>query len=243
MSAQLSFDFEELTHQRVVGLGDYQMAKRQIATVKRPRLQLVDATYIERARAKSRHPAGSKLPCPKAVGRENRTDGAGAAFDSLPAWVRRGDSASSLCSSSSAKVSSASNFKSPVVVDSSVDTPLSSTVKNHQDNLRGDVPGILSAAGQLTARPTKLSSRERGTNNPIKRIAKTVSSAIIPAISLKLAKISLALILVAGALIAGGTIGTYWDLDSPLDSGFSQLSGADIPQGEHSLQADLLLGQ
>ena len=243
MSAQLSFDLEELTHQRVVGLGDYQTAKRQAATVKRPRLQLVDATYIERARAKSRHPAGSKLPCPKAVGRENRTDGAGAAFDSLPAWVHRGHSASSLRSSSSAKVSSDSNFKSPVLVNSSVDAPVSSTVKNHQDNLRGDVPGILSAAGQLTARPTKLSSGERGAKNPIKRIAKMVSSAIVPAVSLKLAKISLALVLVAGALMAGGTIGTYWDLDSPLDSGFSQLSGADTPQGGHSLQADLLLGQ
>ena len=77
MSAQLSFDLEELTHQRVVGLGDYQMAKRQIATVKRPRLQLVDATYIERARAKSRHPAGSKLPCPKAVGRRTVRMGQG----------------------------------------------------------------------------------------------------------------------------------------------------------------------
>lgn len=243
MSAQLSFDLEELTQQRVVGLGDYQMAKRQIDTVKRPRLQLVDATYIERARAKSRHPAGSKLPCPKAIGRENRTDGAGAAFDSLPAWVRRGHSASSLRSSSSARVSSDSNFKFPLLVDSSGDAPVSSILKNHQDYLSGGVPDILPTAGQLTARPTKLSSGERETKNPIKRIAKTVSAAIVPAISLKLAKISLALLLVAGALMAGGTIGTYWDLDSPLDSGFSQVSGVDIPQGGHSLQADLLLGQ
>lgn len=243
MSAQLSFDLEELTHQRVVGLGDYQMAKRQVATVKRPRLQLVDATYIERARAKSRHPAGSKLPCPKAVGRENRTDGAGAAFDSLPAWVHRGDSASSLRSSSSAKVSSASNFKSPVLDDSSASAPVSSTLKNHQAYLRGGVPGILPAASLLTPRVTKQSPGGRGSQNPVKRLAKTVSAAVLPAISLKLAKISLALVLVAGALMAGGTIGTYWDLDSPLEGGFSQVSGADIPQGGHSLQADLLLGQ
>lgn len=243
MSAQLSFDLEELTHQRVVGLGDYQMAKRQVATVKRPRLQLVDATYIERARAKSRHPAGSKLPCPKAVGRENRTDGAGAAFDSLPAWLHRGHSASSLRSSSSAKVSSASNFKSPVLVDNSLRAPVSSTLKNHQDYLRGGVPGILPASPLLTPRAPKLSSGEGDSQNPIKRLINALSSAVVPAISLKLAKISLALVLVAGALIAGGAIGTFWDLDTPLDSGFSQVSGADIPQGEHSLQADLLLGQ
>lgn len=89
MSTQLSFNLEELAQKRVVGLGSYQLSKLSAAKPKRPHLQLVDATYIERARAKSRHPAGSKLPCPPAVGRENRTEGPAAAFDSLPQWARR----------------------------------------------------------------------------------------------------------------------------------------------------------
>lgn len=89
MSTQLSFNLEELAQKRVVGLGSYQLAKLSTPKPKRPHLQLVDATYIERARAKSRHPAGSKLPCPPAVGRENRTEGPAAAFDSLPQWARR----------------------------------------------------------------------------------------------------------------------------------------------------------
>ena len=89
MSTQLSFNLEELAQKRVVGLGSYQLAKLSTAKTKRPHLQLVDATYIERARAKSRHPAGSKLPCPPAVGRENRTEGPAAAFDSLPQWAHR----------------------------------------------------------------------------------------------------------------------------------------------------------
>ena len=89
MSTQLSFNLEELAVKRVVGLGDYQLAQQPRVKSKRPHLQLVDATYIERARAKTRHPAGSKLPCPPAVGRENRAEGAAAAFDSLPQWARR----------------------------------------------------------------------------------------------------------------------------------------------------------
>ncbi len=89
MSTQLSFNLEELAQKRVVGLGDYQLAQQPTVKSKRPHLQLVDATYLERARAKTRHPAGSKLTCPLAVGRENRTEGAAAAFDSLPQWARR----------------------------------------------------------------------------------------------------------------------------------------------------------
>lgn len=89
MSTQLSFNLEELAQKRVVGLGSYQLAKLSTPKPKRPHLQLVDATYIERARAKSRHPAGSKTPCPPAVGRENRSEGPAAAFDSLPQWARR----------------------------------------------------------------------------------------------------------------------------------------------------------
>ena len=89
MSTQLSFNLEELAQKRVVGLGSYQLAKLSTPNPKRPHIQLVDATYIERARAKSRHPAGSKMPCPPAVGRENRSEGPAAAFDSLPQWARR----------------------------------------------------------------------------------------------------------------------------------------------------------
>ncbi|MDK8275353.1 hypothetical protein, partial [Varibaculum cambriense] len=89
MSTQLSFNLEELAQKRVVGLGSYQLSKLSAAKPKRPHLQLVDATYIERARAKSRHPAGSKMPCPPAIGRESRTEGAATAFDSLPQWARR----------------------------------------------------------------------------------------------------------------------------------------------------------
>lgn len=104
MSAQLSFDLEELAQKRVVGLGEFRLAQRSTIKPKRPHLQLVDATYIERALAKSRHPAGSKMPCPPAVGRENRTEGAGDAFDSLPQWVRRAPRLTNVVNTASTRV-------------------------------------------------------------------------------------------------------------------------------------------
>lgn len=195
MSTQLSFDLEELAQKRVVGLGDYQLHKQAVVKTKRPRLQLVDATYIERVRAKTRHPAGSKLPCPPAVGRENRTDGAAAAFDSLPQWARRAPRTNSDCS-----------------VPLTVVPP---TVKQEQPS--------------VTRRPV-----------PQKTRATRVE---VPAISRRLAKVSLALVFVAGALIAGAGIGSLWDATTADNGEVTQVAGSGAIAGTSGSSADLLLGQ
>lgn len=195
MSTQLSFDLEELAQKRVVGLGDYQLLKQAAVKPSRPRLQLVDATYIERARAKTRHPAGSKLPCPPAVGRENRTAGAAAAFDSLPQWARR--------------------------------TP-------HADSDRS----VSLAAVPPVARVEQLSAVRRPA--PQKAIP---HGAPVPAISGRLAKVSLVLLFAAGALIAGAGIGSFWDSVTSSNGEISQVSEVGASAGNSASSADLLLGQ
>lgn len=195
MSTQLSFDLEELAQKRVVGLGDYQLHKQAVVKTKRPRLQLVDATYIERARAKTRHPAGSKLPCPPAVGRENRTDGVAAAFDSLPQWARRAPRTNS-------------DYSVPLTV-------VPPTVKQEQSS--------------VARRPA-----------PQKTRATRVE---VPAISRLLAKVSLALVFVAGALIVGAGIGSLWDATTADNGEVTQVAGSGAIAGTSGSSADLLLGQ
>ena len=195
MTTQLSFDLEELAQKRVVGLGDYQLHKQAAVKTKRPRLQLVDATYIERARAKTRHPAGSKLPCPPAVGRENRTDGVAAAFDSLPQWARRAPR--------TAKANSM-----PLVA----------------------VPPAAKVENQASAR--RSAPQRKSTRN-----------LQIPRISHKLFQVSLGLLVMATALIAGVGFGSYWDAVADDSRGISQLSNGVAVENSQTSSADLLLGQ
>lgn len=195
MSTQLSFNLEELAEKRVVGLGSYQLAKLSTAKPKRPHLQLVDATYIERARAKSRHPAGSKLPCPPAVGRENRAEGAAAAFDSLPQWARRAPRTGQV---------------NP--------TPLVA------------VPPAAKVENQASARRSA----------PQERLTRNLQ---VPRISHKLFQVSLGLVLVATALIAGVGLGSYWDVTANDSRGISQFSSEGAAENSQISSADLLLGQ
>lgn len=195
MSTQLSFNLEELAQKRVVGLGSYQLAKLSTPKPKRPHLQLVDATYIERARAKSRHPAGSKMPCPPAVGRENRSEGPAAAFDSLPQWARR----------------------APRVVRVKP-APLVA------------VPPAAKAGNLDSAR--RPAPQERSTRN-----------LQVPRISHKLFQVSLGMVLVATALIAGVGLGSYWDVTANDSRGISQFSSEGAAQNSQISSADLFLGQ
>ena len=181
MSTQLSFNLEELAQKRVVGLGSYQLSKLSAAKPKRPHLQLVDATYIERARAKSRHPAGSKMPCPPAIGRESRTEGAATAFDSLPQWARRAPRAAKAESQASARRSA----------------PQRKSTRNLQ----------------------------------------------VPRISHKLFQVSLGLLVMAAALIAGVGFGSYWDATANDSKGISQFSNEVAVENSQASSADLLLGQ
>lgn len=195
MSTQLSFNLEELAQKRVVGLGSYQLSKLSAAKPKRPHLQLVDATYIERARAKSRHPAGSKMPCPPAIGRENRTEGAATAFDSLPQWARRAPRTK--------KVDSM-----PLVV----------------------VPPAAKAESQASAR--RSAPQRKSTRN-----------LQVPRISHKLFQVSLGLLVIAAALIAGVGFGSYWDATANDSKGISQFSNEVAVENSQASSADLLLGQ
>ena len=195
MSTQLSFNLEELAQKRVVGLGSYQLAKLSTAKPKRPHLQLVDATYIERARAKSRHPAGSKMPCPPAIGRESRTEGAATAFDSLPQWARRAPRTK--------KVDSM-----PLVV----------------------VPPAAKAESQASAR--RSAPQRKSTRN-----------LQVPRISHKLFQVSLGLLVMAAALIAGVGFGSYWDATANDSKGISQFSNEVAVENSQASSADLLLGQ
>ncbi|PMB88805.1 hypothetical protein [Varibaculum cambriense] len=195
MSTQLSFNLEELAQKRVVGLGSYQLSKLSAAKPKRPQLQLVDATYIERARAKSRHPAGSKMPCPPAIGRESRTEGAATAFDSLPQWARRAPRTK--------KVDSM-----PLVV----------------------VPPAAKAESQASAR--RSAPQRKSTRN-----------LQVPRISHKLFQVSLGLLVMAAALIAGVGFGSYWDATANDSKGISQFSNEVAVENSQASSADLLLGQ
>ena len=195
MSTQLSFDLEELAQKRVVGLGDYQLHKQAAVRTNRPRLQLVDATYIERVRAKTRHPAGSKLPCPPAVGRENRTDGAAVAFDSLPQWARRAPRTNS-------------DYSVPLTV-------VPPTVKQEQ-------PSVARRPAPQKTRATHVQ---------------------VPAITRRLTKVSLVLVFVAGALIAGAGIGSLWDATTAGNGEVTQVAGSGAAAGSSASSADLLLGQ
>lgn len=195
MATQLSFDLEELAQKRVVGLGDYQLHKQAAVKTKRPRLQLVDATYIERARAKTRHPAGSKLPCPPAVGRENRTDGVAAAFDSLPQWARRAPRTNS-------------DYSVPLTV-------VPPTVKQEQ-------PSVVRRPAPQKTRATHVQ---------------------VPAITRRLAKVSLVLLFAVGALISGAGIGSFWDSGTAGNGEIAQVSEVGASAGNSASSADLLLGQ
>ncbi|WP_122820349.1 hypothetical protein [Varibaculum vaginae] len=195
MSIQLSFDLEELAQKRVVGLGDYQLLKQTAVKTQRPRLQLVDATYIERVRAKTRHPAGSKLPCPPAVGRENRTDVAEAAFDSLPSWVRRTSRINRDCSVS------------------------------------------------LAAVPPAAQDREMSAVRRSASPKKKLRGSIFPAISRRLAKVSMLLVLGAGALMVGAALNSFWDFTTVGHNETFQVSEGGVVAGNSSSSADLLLGQ
>lgn len=195
MSTQLSFNLEELAQKRVVGLGSYQLSKLSAAKPKRPHLQLVDATYIERARAKSRHPAGSKMPCPPTVGRENRTEGPAAAFDSLPQWARRAPRTQQV-----------------------KPTPLAA------------VPPAAKAESQASAR--RSAPQRKSTRN-----------LQVPRISHKLFQVSLGLLVMAAALIAGVGFGSYWDATANDSKGISQFSNEVAVENSQASSADLLLGQ
>ena len=194
MSTQLSFNLEELAQKRVVGLGDYQLAQQPTVKSKRPHLQLVDATYLERARAKTRHPAGSKLPCPPAVGRENRTEGAAAAFDSLPQWARRA--------------------RRSVKVEPALAAVPPAAKGENQDSARRSAPQ-----------------------------KKLTRNLWVPRISRKLFRISLGLLAVAAALIAGTGLGWYWDAAADGTQGVAQVSGGLATENSQASSSDLLLGQ
>lgn len=65
----------------------------------------------------------------------------------------------------------------------------------------------------------------------------------VPAISRRLAKVSLALVFVAGALIAGAGIGSLWDATTADNGEVTQVAGSGAIAGTSGSSADLLLGQ